>query len=568
MDPGRRKRKTVFTCFWLASIASSVLGCEPFQPDQTSDAVYCEQVNDHYCYVHLETWNTSYPNMFNHTNYLQASRFLDRFQSLFESECSEQLFHFICFAAFPLCFPGQFHKVEPCRELCVAVREGCSAWLSNNGREWPAELDCNQFPAHGSKICVWHGSSLCDSTDEDSTTSSIPTEPPISTTGAANPLANCTSHLVRYPEWSIAYYGGVSHCEENCHGVYLTTKQQSFTLVWITIWSLLCLLTSVITFLTCLLNFKQIQSPESPVYCIALCYAFVALAYTISIAIGKEKVICDGTIKNKLNESALVADGIRFPLCWLMFSVLYYFTLSSWMWWAVLNLEWLVCSVRSHSIGTKWRICSHFVSWGVPVVFLTVTLGTKVVGGDPVLRTCWIRKHNELPFLIIPLLAVVIFSCVVIMIAFSRVTSLQRTFKESHRAQSDIARITGLIQVGLYCTVFLLPMGILLCCYWYEYWYREQWEQSYLECVNNSVTCTTRQRPLFTVLMTKFAVSLAMGIISVMWVLRRSSLRAWRKVCCVCYSAERGRADLHTMRQLAFTGERYMAEFSSSETSV
>lgn len=568
MDPARRKRRTVFICFWLASLSSSVFGCEPFQPEQTSGGVYCEVVTDFYCYSHLGTWNTSYPNMFNHTSYGQVSRFLDRFKYLFESGCSEHLFHFICFAAFPLCFPGQFYKVEPCRELCVAVREGCSASLSSDGREWPAELDCNQFPPHGSKICVWHGSSPCDPADEDSTTSSIPIEPPISTTGVADPLANCTSHLVRYPNWSAAYYGGISNCDENCHGVYLTTKQQRFTLVWITFWSLLCLLTSVITFLTCVLNYKQIQSPETPVYYIAFCYAFVALAYTTSIAFGKEKVICDGGIKNTLNESALVADGMRVPLCWLMFSFLYYFTLCSWMWWAVLNLEWLVCSVRSQPIGTKWRICSHIVGWGVPVVFLIVTLATKVVGGDPVLRTCWIRKHNELPFIIIPLLAVVIFSCVVIMIAFSRVTSLQRTFKESHMARTDIARITGLIQVGLYCTVYLLPMGILLCCYWYEYWYREQWERSYLECINNSVTCTSQQRPLFTVLMTKFAVSLLMGIVSITWILRRSSMRAWRKVCCVCYPAERGRADLHTIRQLAFTGERYTAQFSSSETSV
>ena len=554
--------RLAIACLYLC-LASIAHACKPFQPDSTAGAIRCEPVTHHRC-IALGT-NTTYPNAFNHSTSKEASRFLDNLDDLFEANCSAELLHFLCFATFPFCSPG-FRKVEPCRELCIAVRESCTNALNRGGREWPVELNCNHFPQHTSRLCVWHGNTPCDSTPNALSTSSVATASPQGK--PQDPLANCTGHLVRYPNWSLAQYGDINRCQENCHGVYLTTSQQNFTLVWITIWSLVCLLLSVMTFLTCVVNFKQIQSPESSVYYIALCHAFIALAYTTSIALGKENVICNAAIKNKLNESGLIVDGIRFPFCALLFSLLYYFTLCSWMWWAILNLEWLVCTIRPNSIGTKWRICSHVVGWGVPMVFLLAVLGTRMIEGDPILRTCWVRKYNEVPFLITPLVTVVVLSSTVVLIAFTRVANTQRTFKESLAQRSDVSHITGLNQVRMYCTVFLFPMGILLCCYWYEFWYRWQWEHSYLECMNNSLKCTSPLRPLFAVFMTKFTATVSMGVISVLWVLKKSSLSAWKKACCVCFSTERTVISQQSIRQLDFTGERYATQFSWSETSV
>ena len=559
--------KTLFV-ICLASLITPLLGCVPFDPDPVS---HCEPVAEVQTYCSNGddgVWNTSYPNVFNHTSYTQASKFLQDYANLFESGCSEHLSHFLCYAAFPLCFPGKFHKVEPCQEMCVAVRESCTPTLAGSGREWPPELDCNQFPPHHSTICVWHGKK-CPIT-EDRAASLIPSVRPAITAASRKTLANCTGHLVRYPNTPHAQYGGINNCDENCHGVYLNEDEQSFHNVWMAIWSLLCLLVSVVTFLTCILNYKAIKSPESPVYYIAFSYFFMALSCTVSVAVGKDSIICNPTVKNKLNESALVVDGMQIPLCWVLFSFNYFFTLCSWMWWALLNLEWLICSVKSRSIGTKWRVCSHIVGWGVPIVFLLIALGTRSVGGDPILKTCWIRKYNEVPYLIGPLLTIIVFSCIVIMIAFSRVTSLQRRFRDLELDQSEVYRITTLIQVGLYCTIYLLPMGILLCCYWYEYWYRDQWEHSYIDCMHNTAACASQQKPIFNVVKTKFAVTLIMGILSVAWIFRKSSTRAWRKVCCICcpLSNDSARSERQTIRQLEFTNERFTARFSFSETSV
>lgn len=571
----RRLCRWLLICY-LASLITALLSCEEpgsFGPDATSDESTCELVEPRtdelqrdLCLLGEGIWNTSYPNVFNHTSYAQASKFLHDFAQLFEAKCSEHLSHFLCYATFPLCFPGKFHKVEPCQELCVAVRENCTPFLRSNGREWPKELDCNQFPQHGSKMCVW----TCHTFPKDAAASLDSNKEAVTTSVSKKTLANCTGHLVRYPNSSNTQYGGIDKCDERCRGVYLTAEEQNFNGVWMAIWSLLCLLVSIITFLTWILNYKAIKSPEMLVYYIALSYFFIALSYTVSIALGEDGIICNSAIKNELNESALVVDGLQVPFCIIQFVVTYFFTLSSWMWWALLNLEWMIGSVKSHTIGIKWRICSHLLGWGMPIIFLLIALGTESVGGNPILRICWIKKYNEIAYLIGPLLAVIVFSCVVIMIAFSRVSKLQKVFKNADLDPEEVSRITTLIQVGLYCTIYLLPMGILLCCYWYEYWYRDQWEQSYIECLHNTATCLSQQKPIFNVIKTKFAVSLVMGILSGGWIFRKSSTRAWRKVCCICCSLKEPdtSSELPTVRHLQFTNERYAVRFSFSEASL
>ena len=559
-------------CFAASLVTALSLGCEPFPPDATSDSPGCELVrpSKDLCPFQDGVWNTSYPNVFNHTSYSQASLFLSSFQGLVEARCSEHLSHFLCYAVFPLCFSGTFHKVEPCQEMCVAVRENCTPFLNRNGKEWPPELDCKRFPPDRSQICVWNGKN-CQPVHPEPAASLDPSEEPVTKSVTRKSLANCTGNLVRYPNLSYAQFGGIDNCDERCHGVYLTPEEQNFNTVWMAIWSLLSLLVSIVTFLTWVLNYKAIKSPETPVYYIVLCYSFVTLSYTISIAIGEESIICNPDIKNAMNESALVVNGLHFPLCIVLFSVTYFFTLSSWLWWALLNVEWLICSFKCHTVGVKWRICSQLVGWGVPVVFLLIALGTESVGGNSILRTCWIRKHKELSYLIGPLFTVIVFSCVVILIAFTRVTKLQRVLKNVDSNRDRVSHVTTIVQVGLYCTIYLLPMGVLLCCYWYDYLYREQWEHAYIECLHDPACHMPSQKPIFTVIKMKFAVSVIMGILSGAWIFRKSSTRAWQRVCCICCQSENQSMDMdhrETIRQLQFTHQPYPTRFSFSETSV
>ena len=575
-----RFRRTLWLLLAYFSLASLVtaLGCSERQQTRfrpNTDAPTCEPAEpgkDLCPFSSSGSWNTSYPNVFNHTSHKMAYQFLNLHRNLFLQEpCSEHLSHFLCYAVFPLCYSG-FHRVEPCQEMCVAVRENCTPELVKNGMEWPQELDCNKFPTHGSSICVWNGNTNNCNTGTSKPPAAVisPSHASVKSPVTRKSLANCTGHLVPYPNRSHAQYGGINNCDERCHGVYLTPQEEDFNTVWIAIWSLPCLLVSIITILTWVINYKAIKSPESLVYYISLCYSFIALSYTISIAVGEESIICDSAIKNSLNESALVVNGLHFPVCIALFSITYFFTLASWIWWALLNVEWLVCSVKSRTIGIKWRICSQLVGWGVPLVFLLIALGTESVGGNTFLRTCWIRKNREVVYVIAPLLTVIVFSCVVILIAFTRVTKLQRVFKDADLDREQVEHITTLIQVSLYCTVYLVPMGVLVCCYWYEYCFREQWEHSYINCLHNPSTCSSSVKPNFSIIKMKLTVSLIMGVLSGVWTFRKSSTRAWRKVCCICCSPgqQGSESELQTVRQIKFTDDPLTARFSFSETSV
>lgn len=47
-----------------------------------------------------------------------------------------------------ICLPSSSLRfIQPCRSLCVAVRDSCAPVLACQGRPWPEALNCDRFPA-------------------------------------------------------------------------------------------------------------------------------------------------------------------------------------------------------------------------------------------------------------------------------------------------------------------------------------------------------------------------------------------------------------------------------------
>ena len=555
----------------LFLISSQTSACT-FDPTTSTASVHCEPITLNRRCSSVGYQNTSFPNIFNHSSQEQAAAFFQEFlEPLLYLNCSSYLEHFLCATAFPLCVERRFSRIEPCRELCVSVRESCDQKLRDVDREWPSHLECSQFVPHGSQICIWKDDSLCDETVVLPTPSSPGGSGGSATNSGSNRVrSNCTKQLALYPNNSGTDFAGIANCAEPCQGVYFDQSQQNFALIWITALSLVCLFISILAFLTYVLDCSRIKSPESPVYFIALCYAFVSLAYVVSVVVGKDKLICNREFTNEKNESALVIQGAEMALCGAIFSVLYYFTLCTWTWWAVLCFEWFLCSLKSKSIQFKWQACFHIVAWGVPLILLLIVLLLKRVSGDPVLRTCWVSKHSELAFLIVPLLIIVLLCSILIIVSFTRVVRLQQRLKGANVERSKIIKLSTLIRVGIYSTVYLLPMGLLICAYWYEYWYRSEWETWYLECVNadTRTDCTNEQRPMFAVFMAKFTASLIMGILTVLWVAKKSSLLAWKRAFCICQERPINSISDNDLVTLRFDSDSHPSSLTFRETSV
>ncbi|XP_007546761.1 sizzled [Poecilia formosa] len=63
---------------------------------------------------------------------------------LLQTGCHPQAQAFLCSIIAPVCLDT---FIQPCRSLCVAVRDSCAPVLACQGHPWPEALNCDRFPA-------------------------------------------------------------------------------------------------------------------------------------------------------------------------------------------------------------------------------------------------------------------------------------------------------------------------------------------------------------------------------------------------------------------------------------
>ena len=524
-----------------------VLNACLFQPDSS---VRCELLLSERCnslYGDMYQNATSFPNVYGHENQASVELFLKQkwLIQLMDSNCSPFTPYLICLAVYPLCYHEQFNKVEPCREMCVQVRDSCTPVLPN---PWPEELNCNQFPTFGSKLCVSNEDTNCApipsitvTADSHASKDVTPSPGELRCNGRLFPLKN-----------SISSFGGKKDCLEPCHGVYFEQYENTLLTICGTSLSVINFLVSVFILFTYIINFKSIHQLERPIYYISLCYAFLGLSSIISRALGRDFLICDLELQNSFNQSVLVAEGLSHPLCSTLFSVAYYFTLCSWVWWCALTFQWFFFNMGKRNISLCVTTALHVFVWGTPFLFLLIALGTRKVSGDPVTQTCWIHKNHEVPFVIVPLAASLLFCSSLILIRFATVlrhknkTLLHLDRGNTNDINGRPPKPSSLFKTSLYIIVFLAVMGILFCCYFYNFWYREAWEKFYLMC-NPGATLKTcnllpkSSKPSLPVFLAQICTSICMGPLTILWVLREDLMKPWMKACGVLCTCRRPR---------------------------
>lgn len=524
----------------LFATSFCVLNACPYQPDSS---VTCEPVLSRRCQSldgGIGHNSTSFPNRYGHTSQREVEEFLARsfLLHLIDINCSPYTAHLICSAVYPLCYHEQFDNVEPCREMCVEVRDSCGAVLQSV--QWPEQLNCDLFPPFGTKLCVSNGNS--NGNANCGPVPSITVEQPrnIGDFVSSSGEPNCTGELLALGKNSGTSFGGRKDCIEPCHGVYFEQHQNMLLTICTTCLSVVNFGVSVFIFLTYILNFKSIHRLESPIYYISLCYAVLGLTNLISMALGRDSLICDHTLQNSFNQSALVDEGLSHPLCSTLFSIAYYFTLCSWMWWCALTLQWFLFNMREKEISFCLVICFHVITWGTPFIFLLVVLGVGGFSGNPVTQMCWIHKKYEVPFIILPLAASLLFCSVLVLLRHVCVLSPQNKrllyLEDTTNPHGSPPKPSSLFKISLYIIVFLSVMGILFCCYFYGFWYREAWEKLFLMCSSKTSlqTCDLlpkSSKPSLPVYLAQVSTSVCMGFLSVMWVLREDLMKAWKKTC-------------------------------------
>ncbi|KAK2842527.1 hypothetical protein Q5P01_012727 [Channa striata] len=72
---------------------------------------------------------------------------------LLQTGCHPQAQAFFCSLIAPVCLDT---FIQPCRSLCVAVRDSCAPVLACQGFPWPEALDCDRFPAEDDQCISAH----------------------------------------------------------------------------------------------------------------------------------------------------------------------------------------------------------------------------------------------------------------------------------------------------------------------------------------------------------------------------------------------------------------------------
>ncbi|XP_031622485.1 frizzled-2-like [Contarinia nasturtii] len=176
---------------------------------------------------------TSFPNVMNHQTQRDVHHKLinSQYHMLMDTKCSQHIRLFMCSVYMPNCIENYEKLLKPCRSFCQRTYDECvSDWIDLGlGSDWPAEMQCEQFPDETMEICL-------------------------------NPD---NSEEIRL----------TNETRTNKH-VHVSDKIY-FVLIWIKLWSMVCVICTVAT-LTSTITSKQ---RDKPIIFLQICSLLIAVGF-------------------------------------------------------------------------------------------------------------------------------------------------------------------------------------------------------------------------------------------------------------------------------------------------
>ncbi|XP_025836140.1 frizzled-2 [Agrilus planipennis] len=492
---------------------------------------------------------TRMPNELNHDNQEEAGLEVHQFWPLVEIKCSPDLRFFLCSMYTPICLKEYNKRLPPCRDLCRRAREGCEPLMQQYGFKWPDRMECDQFPVYG-------GEELCMDQNKNESGSGGGFPSSKSTTRPKHNKNNCKNSKncadppgdrskargrdctcqCRHPliplgrdspqyNRSVAV-GGVADCGYPCRETFFNTDEKEFATVWITLWSGLCAASTLMTLITFLIETERFKYPERPIVFLSACYFLVSIGYLVRVGIGHENIACDGKV---IRYSSTGPNT-----CTLVFLLVYFFGMASSVWWVILSLTWFLAA------GLKWgneAIASyaqyfHLAAWMIPTIQTVGVLLSGAVDGDPVSGICYVgnmNMENLRTFVLAPLLIYLLLGTSFLFAGLVSLFRIRNVIKRQGDDSSKADKLEKLmIRIGIFSVLYTVPATIVIGCYLYENAFHDEWLASIAcPCLTPN---RTRLRPLYSVLMLKYFMALAVGITSGVWIWSGKTLDSWRRL--------------------------------------
>ncbi|XP_028414364.1 frizzled-4-like [Dendronephthya gigantea] len=434
------------------------------------------------------------PNMFGDKTQNDVERRLVDLNVLLTSTCADPIRFFLCSLYAPMCSTKTGSLIMSCGSLCEYVTQRCKPTAVKFNIPWLDAWNCSQFHWQNNK------DKMCMQGPNYNYTSFNPTR----TTSTVNPELDKMSfknsrnylYLKRTKSWVLL-------CNKD--GIY-DSDTKDFADLWMTIWSIVCFVSTSVAIITFLLDTRGFQYPERAIVMLALCYNLYSIGLILRVIFGRSAVSCTSDDNTELY---ITQNEFGKPLCSFVFLFLYFFGMAANIWWVILTLSWFL------GAGMKWSCEAidsytnlfHLVAWLLPVIKTALVLIFRKIDGDELTGLCYVGNQDLLAltgFVLGPQFTYLIIGSLFLLAGFIALYRVRlAVHKERLHKIDKLDRF--IIRIGLFSMFSTVPATCTIAAQFYEYSYREDWLYG-------------RSTPNTKVLMLKICMTLFVGVISGAWI--------------------------------------------------
>ncbi|KAM9308447.1 frizzled-6 [Gastrophryne carolinensis] len=459
---------------------------------------------------------TFFPNLLEHYDQAIAAAHMEPFLPLLKLQCSPEVENFLCRAFVPACTEPR-NIALPCRETCRSVYSDCKNLIDTFGITWPAELNCDRL-------------NDCSESETSQNENSHDTDKP--TMAVKRDFGFWCPRRLKTTQGAGYKFLGVDHCAPPCPNMYFKKEDLDFAKSFIGIISIICLCANIFTFLTFLIDVKRFRYPERPIIFYSVCYSIVSSLYFVGFLLGNS-VSCN---EGSENLSDTVVLGSHNKACTVIFMLLYFCTMAGTIWWVMLTITWYLAA------GQKWSseaieqksMWLHSVAWGIPGILTVILLAMNKVEGDNISGVCFVGLYDQnvsTYFVLLPLCFSVFLGLSLLLAGIISLNNVRQVIQHDERNQKKLKKF--MIRIGVFSGTYLVPLGILLGCYVYEQLSRSTWELTWVSdhCQQFHIPCPYQlknaARPDLGLFLTKYVMTLIVGISSIFWVGSKKTCSEW-----------------------------------------
>lgn len=490
----------------------------------------CEPIKIELC-RNLGYNQTGMPNLVGHELQLDAELQFQTFLPLIQYGCSSKLRFFLCSVYTPMCTEKVIQPIGPCRSLCESVRSKCNTVLVDFGFFWPSALNCSKFPVSNNQetMCMdgpddddedrWRLNISNGGDTVDTAVTGTPSEKSVTSKQQQNHFGLCRSY-----KFSDKYYyiNRSERCAHECDAdILYSHHNKEFTLKWIAGWSIVCFVSSLATLISFMRSSCKSYFHERIILYLAANYTMYSLAFILRLTIGREAVSCQ--LDQQHQASILAQDGLDQFSCTIIFVLIYFFGMSSMVWWAILCLCLYLINGKgkaSHEMDGLRSLC-HLAAWGLPAlktiaILVGVPFGPSV-DADELTGLCYVgnqRSDTLMVFVIVPSslylalgsLFLLLTSCrskrkisqpsQLCLVNRSRLGSSQVSCFTTQTTQSDLEKVSAVTdQLKIFAFFFAVPAFCVLFTNFYDYMNRDSWYFVSRSDSTSSITIQTTNGP-------------------------------------------------------------------------